>query len=943
MNDMTHLTDVELEGLLDGTLPLDLQTVLINHLDACETCRQNLSEYTDSVAGLNAPQVHPDYRDSLAGEIHAAAEGMRATNLEVSAISESRLTRVKSIGSGGFGQVFEYRDLQFNRSVAVKLLQDRWISNAEVVRRFRREMELTAEIDHPGCPAVYGSGKTEDGRDFFWMQLVTGDSLSSLIQKAHQSGVFTLRRGDNQLRQLLTAFVQICDAIQASHDKGLLHRDLKPSNIRQHANHYPVVLDWGLAAREGSKDVNALTSSSVTQSADLTRVGDHMGSIAYMSPEAASGEVNKICKGSDVYALGGVLYAILSGAGPHQSLLHNQEDLSTVFLAIKSGHIPSFRGLPDELASICRKALAPSLVDRYASAQALASDVEQWLAGEPVTSHHYGVTGLTALAVRRRPVTTVVGVISAALVALVSLLGYNWQREAAKQRAIAENRFGLGLKAWQTLVTGVQDNLSMTGGTGEIRKRLIQQSTEGIKLLLVDAETRTGAELVVIQAGLELAHIRRKENGEISEAREDYRRLKVQLEQLAESHDVPERYKLLGDAIKGFRECTESIEGVAATDALLGEFAKNAKSFLDRFPNVPTAVLGGAQAEVLSGRKAHEEGRLSEALEHYSEAEKRLLQLPKEILEQPKYAYELLLTRSEPADIHHESGRTDQAVNIQEEIVAEMRRICQRDPSRHNRIGLITDQTNLGKYCKKQSLEKAAAILSETMVAAEALKDSYSGDSAIEKLVRGVSIDLASTYRRLGRANDAIELMKRSIESIRLDLERDDLDTLDDLAICWLILGNTYKVANQLVAAGESYRECIKIRNAIRSRNHRDSQNQVELLRVAINWANCVEPGQPPIADSLNEICNSFGDEQRAELREAGHLFGLGLLYQSLGEHLLGEARLSNSAAEAANALLAFKHSLELIKESGGTTESMLQKLANQLDETEALLTKLQP
>jgi serine/threonine protein kinase len=129
-----------------------------------------MCDYADEVAGLPKQEIHPEYSSSLANEIQSAAAGMRATDLESFTTSEAMLQRIRSIGIGGFGQVFEYKDLRFNRSVAVKVLQDRWVRQEDVVKRFLREMELTAEIDHPGCPAVYGSGKTNDGRDFFWMQ-----------------------------------------------------------------------------------------------------------------------------------------------------------------------------------------------------------------------------------------------------------------------------------------------------------------------------------------------------------------------------------------------------------------------------------------------------------------------------------------------------------------------------------------------------------------------------------------------------------------------------------------------------------------------------------------------------------------------------------------------------------------------------------------------------
>ncbi len=202
-----------------------------------------------SESALGHVANHPEYRQSFIEETKAAATGKRATRLTASTEVSFSLNRGRSLGSGGFGQVFEYFDSCFQRPVAFKILQDRWIGHPEVVKRFLREMEITAAIDHPGCPTVYGSGRTDDGRDFFWMQLVSG-SLCLMSFRRSSLEDLVLRRGNEQVRTLLSMFQQICDVIAVAHEKGIWHRDLKPANIHLHENHFPVVLDWGLATRQ---------------------------------------------------------------------------------------------------------------------------------------------------------------------------------------------------------------------------------------------------------------------------------------------------------------------------------------------------------------------------------------------------------------------------------------------------------------------------------------------------------------------------------------------------------------------------------------------------------------------------------------------------------------------------------------------------------------------
>ena len=938
-----HIVEAELKQLLDDTLPLERQTVIIQHLDGCDECRQRMCDYADLVAGLPRKEIHPDYSDSLAREIQSAAEGMRATNLDTAATSEATLQRVRSIGVGGFGQVFEYKDLRFNRSVAVKVLQDRWVMHPDVVQRFLREMELTAEIDHPGCPAVYGSGKTNDGRDFFWMQLVTGDSLNDVIRNSHQSGHLSLRRGDSTLRPLLATFIQICDVIQVAHEKDILHRDLKPANIRQHANHHPVVLDWGLAVRQYSAEPSPKLVTNVRNSTELTQVGDRLGSLAFMSPEAASGEITKITKATDIYALGGVLYAILTGNGPHQDLIDKQGDVKEILQSITTGHQPSLVGLPAELASICRKALSQKIEERYTSARDLARDVDQWLAGEPVKAHRYGTLGLVGLAVRRRPKTAVMGSLALGLLILLSFLGFTWRQDAVQQRLIAENRFGLALNAWQQVVSGVQDDLSMSGGTGEVRRRLIERSTEGISQLLVDAGKQPGAELVAMRAELELAALKLKEKGEVAAAKEIYQRIKTQLESDKEYRNLPTGYKLLGDATKGLLLCTQSEAGMAAAKPLLSELLRVVDEYEKRFPGIPAAVLMSSQVEVLAGRMRQYEGvdSATSALRHYQTAEEKLRQLPPEVLEQPAFSYELMLVQSEQADVFHELGQTEDAVRIQREIVSKMEVLSRREPNRRNRIGLISDKLNFGIYLKRKSLEEAAKVLEEALEAAIELKKLYTNDVVAEQLVRQVEANLAGTYRAVGRPKDAVRLLKGSVESVTLDFAKDDLDKLDDFAISWGALGNAYVSINQASFAADAYYQCVRIRSAIMDRNPQDLANRNKLLSVAVASANHVDSAQQSIIDGLVELSNRFDDQERERFRASGQLAGIGLFYQHLGMRILEQAEHLNSLEKAQQAYATLMRARAIIREIEGPSVEQVRLLEQQLENANKQLRRL--
>jgi serine/threonine protein kinase len=553
---MDHPSIEQLDAILSDTSDADSQAAIMAHLDTCPDC---LRAFLSRQEAANGPPLwkaaegdrHPDYRESLAQEIKLAAAGRRATGLAAELCVHTSLRRSKTVGVGGFGQVFEYTDHFFGRPVAVKILQDRWINDAEAVQRFQREMEITASIDHPGCPAVYASGAIEDGRQFFCMQLVTGQPLNQMIQEAHKTAGFGLRRGDPRLRHLLNGFLQICDVIGVAHEKGIHHRDLQPANIRQHENQFPVVLDWGMAVRRGQVSGASSPQPTTLDAEGLTKDGEMPGTLLYIAPEAARGELDRIDHLTDIYGLGGILYEILSGKPPHAALLGSGGAPDKLIEQLKSGYLPPISRLPAELASICRKALAAAPEERYATARELARDVGNWLAGEPVSAHQYSLSERGTLAVRRRPRTAAFAAVGTVALSLLAVIASFSMAEASKQRSLADDRFDKALSAWTAMIDDIQDSSS---SDRELRKRWSQKAVDGIRELLVDAEKQPNAELTIIQGELGCANTL-LEDGNCKKAEGEYRRLYKQLEGLAKTHDVPQRFDLQGDALKGIIEC----------------------------------------------------------------------------------------------------------------------------------------------------------------------------------------------------------------------------------------------------------------------------------------------------------------------------------------------------------------------------------------------------
>ena len=304
------------------------------------------------------------------------------------------------------------------------------------------EAEITGGLEHPGIVPVYALGENSDGRLFYAMRLVRGETLKERIRKFHQAG--SINRQHLAFRQLLNHFVRICDIVAYAHSRGVLHRDLKPSNVMLGKFGETLVVDWGLA-----KTINPSPESQPAVPAEVklrpisgssvkgTLHGATLGTPQYMSPEQALGQLERVSIASDVYGLGATLYCILTGSPP----LGEINDLGAVLSRVALGDIPPPRSLktdiPPTLEAVCKKAMAVRPEDRYATVRNLEADIESWLADEPVQ----GVAeplGRRLAAFERKHRTffriSAMALVVVALVAVLAALFVNAARERAEAR-----------------------------------------------------------------------------------------------------------------------------------------------------------------------------------------------------------------------------------------------------------------------------------------------------------------------------------------------------------------------------------------------------------------------------------------------------------------------------------------------------------------------------
>jgi serine/threonine-protein kinase len=299
--------------------------------------------------------------------------------------SANRYERIRRLGVGGMGEVLLCRDQHIGRAVAMKVVHSEY--GGEPIRRarFLREARIQGQLEHPAIVPVYDLDRGNDGHPFFTMKRVRGQTLEEILELQ--------RRGDRDAgleytrHKLLSAFTRVCLAIDFAHSRGIVHRDLKPANMMFGRFGEVYVLDWGLAKRLENDDIisdaevhkGLLTISSGT----FTAVGVVMGTPAYMAPEQIEGRADLIGPRSDIYALGAILFEILT-----LETLHGSDSPAAMLArALKGVEARPSRRAPDrmvppELEEICVRATARRPEHRFVSARQLADAVEAHLAGD---------------------------------------------------------------------------------------------------------------------------------------------------------------------------------------------------------------------------------------------------------------------------------------------------------------------------------------------------------------------------------------------------------------------------------------------------------------------------------------------------------------------------------------------------------------------------------
>jgi serine/threonine protein kinase/Tfp pilus assembly protein PilF len=347
---------------------------------------------------------------------------------------------LEEIGRGGQGVVYRAHQKSLNRTVALKVITlGPWATETHL-KRFRREAEAAARLEHPCIVPIYEVGE-RDGSCYFSMKFVEGGQLDEMV-----------RRQPMPIRQAAELIAKVARTVHYAHEHGILHRDIKPGNILLETNGEPQLTDFGLAR---------LVESEST----VTRTLDVLGTPSYMAPEQAAGDNTNLARATDVYGLGAVLYQLLTGQPPFAGGTTYETIKLLLDTEPRQPRLLNPR-VDRDLSAICLKCLEKDPKRRYPSALALAEDLEHWLQHEPIRAKPSGVFTHARKWVRRQPA---IAALLASLVALGAAISWNiWKSEFIRRPATK----GIAVLPFENLSRDPDDAYLAEGIQSEILARL---------------------------------------------------------------------------------------------------------------------------------------------------------------------------------------------------------------------------------------------------------------------------------------------------------------------------------------------------------------------------------------------------------------------------------------------------------------------------------------
>ena len=293
---------------------------------------------------------------------------------------------------GGMGEVFVAHDAESKREVALKQIKEEYADDPDFRAMFIFEAEVTGKLDHPGVVPVYSLDRHPNGRPYYAMRFIPGETLREAVQRFHDAERTDPGPAERalELRELLARFLVACNTVAYAHSRGVLHRDLKPINVMLGPYGETLVIDWGIAKSfDPEEDGGVPLRPASAEALPRSHIGQLKGTWAYMAPEQAAGLPEDVGPHTDIYGLGSILFEILAGRPPHARWERTPDPPRAAAVCATA---------PAALDEIAARAMMPRPADRWPTATALGDAVRRWLADEPIAGHRALLAQLERLA-----------------------------------------------------------------------------------------------------------------------------------------------------------------------------------------------------------------------------------------------------------------------------------------------------------------------------------------------------------------------------------------------------------------------------------------------------------------------------------------------------------------------------------------------------------------
>ncbi len=559
----------QLLRFVDGALNGGDDAPIVAHIEDCAACQEWLEQLTASPPGpaqglpiktVRAGPVPTSELDRTASDVATGSELGRPARRQ---LPESwpvidGYDILERLGEGGMGVVYKARQCELNRLVALKTIRGGSQARADLMNRFRVEAEAVARLRHPNILQIYDIGASA-GLPFVVLELLDGGSLRERLAGNPQPA-----RAAAELLAILAR------AVHVAHQAGVIHRDLKPANVLYTTDGVPKITDFGLAKRLDSDT-------------EHTESGQIMGSPSYMAPEQARGDSRNVGPAADVHALGAILYEMLTGRPPFKG----DTPIETVRQVIDDDPVTPSRlvpRLPRDVETICLKCLAKEPRKRFASAQALAADLDRYLRAEPVLVRRTPPWERAAKWARRRPVAaTVLALVTMAAFALL-VAGVAYDRHERNHERLLDQRLAADRARYaQTIFTAqeTQARGDLAGARSMLRelRPLIESEPK-----LGDLHILINGQLARIEEGLTEQRSRAADRGRYDQF--------LRLRNEAFFRDT----QFTGLDLPGSKQATRQ-----AVEAALAVFAAPASSGAWRLAALPASLAARERTEIAQG------------------------------------------------------------------------------------------------------------------------------------------------------------------------------------------------------------------------------------------------------------------------------------------------------------------------------------------------------